>query len=216
MAEAEPDPQVDAGAPRRDPRNWDAVAAVVAALIGFLALFVSAYTASIQRQQVRAQVWPYLEVGNEDFDQSVVVYSKGVGPAIVHSAQVFIDGKPQSNWNAVLTAVGLQPRGFQQSTLNPSVLLPGEHLKVIKFGVNEVASVDEKEKEKEEERQKARWEQFRREAEKRMTMNICFCSTLDECWMYSDSHPIGYKEYTQLVKPVDQCPRIATTEMFVN
>ena len=130
-------------------------------------------------------------------------------------AQVFIDGKPQPNWNRVLAMVGLESRGFQQSTLNPSVLTPGEHLKVISFGANETEGDSEK-KAADELRQKARWEQFRKEAEKRMAMNICFCSTLDECWMYSDAHPIGYKEYTQLVKPVDRCPQIPTAEMFIN
>jgi hypothetical protein len=38
-------------------RDWDAFAAVIASFIGFLALAVSAYTAYVQRQQLRAQVW---------------------------------------------------------------------------------------------------------------------------------------------------------------
>ena len=41
-------------------RNWDALAAIIAALIGAFALVVSGYTAYLQRTQVRAQVWPYL------------------------------------------------------------------------------------------------------------------------------------------------------------
>lgn len=51
--------------------NWDAVAAIIAAFIGLLALLVGGYTAYIQRQGVqteitgvRAQVWPYLEIGD--------------------------------------------------------------------------------------------------------------------------------------------------------
>lgn len=35
--------------------------AVIATFVGFLALCVSAYTAYMQRQQVRAAVWPILE-----------------------------------------------------------------------------------------------------------------------------------------------------------
>jgi len=35
--------------------------AVIATLVGFCALCVSAYTAYVQRQQVRAAVWPILE-----------------------------------------------------------------------------------------------------------------------------------------------------------
>ena len=42
-------------------RDWDGLAAVIAAFVGLLALLVSGYTAYLQRQQVRAQVWPYLD-----------------------------------------------------------------------------------------------------------------------------------------------------------
>ena len=35
--------------------------AVIATFVGFLALCVSGYTAYVQRQQVRAAVWPILE-----------------------------------------------------------------------------------------------------------------------------------------------------------
>jgi hypothetical protein len=35
--------------------------AVIATFVGFLALCVSGYTAYMQRQQVRAAVWPILE-----------------------------------------------------------------------------------------------------------------------------------------------------------
>ena len=57
-----PEPQRDESAPgladkrpRREIR-YDAVAAVIAALVGMLALLVAGYTAYIQRQQVRALV----------------------------------------------------------------------------------------------------------------------------------------------------------------
>jgi hypothetical protein len=194
----------------RKRRDWDALAAVIAACVGLLALCVSGYTAYIQRQQVRAQVWPYLEAGNYDDDQSFIVENKGVGPALVRSAQIFIDGKPQPDWSHVLETVGLDPHHFSQSTLNPSVLTPTQQLKAIKFSSPENATEQDKQS------QKSRWEKFRLEAEKRMTIDICFCSTLDECWLYSDKHPIGYKEYTQLVKPVEQCPQIPINEMFIN
>ena len=49
--------------PSAPKRNWDASAAVIAAFIGLLALLLSAYTAHLQRTQVRAQVWPALQAG---------------------------------------------------------------------------------------------------------------------------------------------------------
>ncbi|MCE5232488.1 MAG: hypothetical protein ABFC67_13460 [Mizugakiibacter sp.] len=198
---AAPTPPAEPAAPRarEGRRNWDALAAVVAALIGFLALVVSGYTAYIQRQQVRAQVWPFLVVGNDDLAQSVLVYNKGVGPAIVRTAQIWIDGKPRPDWQHVLDALGVaEPRRFIQSTLNPNVLTPGSELQMIRFPDKEV------------------WQHFRTQALHRMSMAVCFCSTLDECWMYSDRHPVGYKAPTLLVQPVDRCPRLPVAEIFNN
>lgn len=195
MSAVSPHPETE---PRRR-RDWDGVAAIIAASVGLLALFVSAYTAYIQRQQVRAQVWPYLLAGNDDGNQSIYVYNKGVGPAIVKSAQVFIDGKPQTDWAHVLVALGLPARGFAQSTLNPDVLSAGEQVRIIKIA-------DEN-----------RWQEFRTAAIAHMTrLDICYCSTLDECWMYSDQHAVGYKAIAQLVHPVDRCPNLADAEVFNN
>ncbi len=190
------DPVRNAKPPRE--RNWDALAALIAAAIGVLALLVSGYTAYIQRQQVRAQVWPWLVAGNNDLDQSLVIYNKGVGPAIVRSAQMFVDGRPQTDWHHVLIALGLPEHGFEQSTINPNVLTPGEQLKAIKFPEAE------------------RWLAFRAAASKRLTINVCFCSTLDECWMYDDRNPVGYKESTRLVHDVDHCPTLPDDQIFNN
>jgi hypothetical protein len=186
--------------PAKSRRNWDALAAVVASLIGFLALGVSGYTAYVQRQQVRAQVWPWLVAGNNDLDHSVTIYNKGVGPAIVRSAQVFVDDKPQPNWNQVLDALRIpKPHEFYQSTINPNVLSPGEQEQMIRFSDKDV------------------WQAFRAAAVDHVAMNICFCSSLNDCWMYSDRHPVGYKAAAaQLVTPVDQCPRLPEAEVFNN
>src|SRR5689334_7799721 len=117
----------------RGRRDWDGAAAVIAAFVGLLALFVSGYTAYIQHQQVRAQVWPYLEAGNDDGNQAIYVYNKGVGPAIVKSVQIFIDGKPQTTWAHVLIALGLTAEHYTQSTLNPGVISAGEQVRAIRM-----------------------------------------------------------------------------------
>jgi hypothetical protein len=198
MAESPHNPDASQIAAARIGIRWDAFAAIVASLVGLLALLVAGYTAYIQHQQVRAQVWPYLEAGNDDGNQSIYVYNKGVGPAIVKSAQVFIDGKPQTDWAHVLAALGMPPHGYVQSTLNPDVISPGEQVRVL--GIPD----------------KDRWQTFRSGAIGRMTMDICFCSSLDECWMYHDLHPVGYKSTARLVRPVDRCPRLPDAEVFNN
>lgn len=186
--------------------KWDALAAIIAALIGLLSLVVAGYTAYVQRytaniqmEQVRAQVWPWLVAGNNDNNYSVEVYNKGVGPAIVRSAQVFVDGQPQPDWQHVLKALGTVPHQYSQSTLNPNVLTPGETVPVIKF-----SDADE-------------YQRFRAAAVTHLTLiKICYCSTLGECWKYSDRHLVGYKSLAQLVTPIRQCPKLPDKAIFNN
>lgn len=54
---------------------------IIATLVGVSALFVSGYTAYVQRQQVRAAVWPILEYDTSD-DPMIrfTLHNKGVGP----------------------------------------------------------------------------------------------------------------------------------------
>ena len=181
-------------------RRWDALGVVVASLVGLLALVVAGYTAYIQREQVRAQVWPYLIAGNNDLTQSLVVNNKGVGPAIVRGVQVWIDGKPQTDWNRVLATLRLPPHRFIQTTLNHYVLSPGEELQIIHFPEQDL------------------WQRFHAAAAGRMAIDICFCSTLDECWTSGNKNLVGPTTMRLLlqVRPGDQCPRLPPADTFNN
>ncbi|HJU25471.1 MAG TPA: hypothetical protein VJ722_02230 [Rhodanobacteraceae bacterium] len=186
--------------PQRRAIRWDAVAAIIASLVGLLALVVAGYTAYIQRQQVRAQVWPYLIIGNDDLSQSLTVQNKGVGPAVVRSVEVRIDGRPQPDWIHVVAALGLPRRHFNQTTVNRDVLSPGEELQAIHFPDKEL------------------WQRFHDAAFGRLAMDVCFCSTLDECWMSSNRNIVGPATMPlQLrVQSVGQCPRLPPAEVFNN
>jgi hypothetical protein len=149
--------------PRR--REWDGLAAVIAALVGLLALCVSGYTAYLQRQQVRAQVWPYLETGISGSKHELTLVNKGVGPALIRSVQIYVDGKPQHDWDAVYAALGLK---FEHrppySTVNRIVLSAGERITQVLF-----RDADE-------------FNLYARQAA-RVGMRLCYCSTMNECWM---------------------------------
>ena len=192
--------------------KWDALAAIIASLVGFLALIVAGYTAYIQRytaniqlEQVRAQVWPWLEAGNNDSNNSIEVYNKGVGPAIVRSAQIWVDGKPQRDWQHVMGALGMDKPvngngyTYSESTIYPGVVSAGETVRIIRF------------------QEKEAYQRFRTAAiQKHMTIAICYCSTLGECWRYKDDHLVGYKEGKLYVKAVAECPRLPPSEVFNN
>lgn len=201
MPESSPDPeQSRGGAAAGRVVRWDAVAAVIASLVGLLALIVAGYTAWIQRQQVRAQVWPYLIIGNDDPSHALTVENKGVGPAIVRSVKVTVEGKPQPDWIHVVAALGIPPHHFSQTSLNRDVLSPGEQFDAIRFPDKEL------------------WQRFRAAAFGKIAMDICFCSTLAECWISSNRNLVGSATMPlQLrVQPVDQCPRLPKAKAFNN
>lgn len=191
----------EAPADRRDSRHrWDALGVIIASLVGLLALVVAGYTAYIQRQQVRAQVWPYLISGNNDLVQALTVNNKGVGPAIVRSVRVTIDGSAQADWDHALRALGMQPGHYIMTTINHEVLSSGEELQMIRFADTKL------------------WRQFHDATSGRMAVDICFCSTLGECWMSANQRIVGPKSMPlQLrVDSVGQCPRLSPTEIFNN
>lgn len=136
----------------------------IATGIGLLALAVSAYTAYVQREQVRAQVWPILEVssGNEP-EVRLWIANKGVGPALIRSARVTLDGKPVRNWHEMLTALyGKGQFNFSQDQIGGRVLSAGEGVPVF-VPKGDIAPRFDKDR-------------FR------VGMEICYCSTLGDCW----------------------------------
>jgi hypothetical protein len=78
-----PDDKIGAVPEEKETRRASRYDAVVATFVGFLALCVSGYTAYMQRQQVRAAVWPILEFDSSNHpDIHFMLTNKGVGPAM--------------------------------------------------------------------------------------------------------------------------------------
>ncbi len=177
---------------QRRARNWDAVTALIAALIGVLALLVSGYTAYIQRQQVRAEVWPRLLLASFASENALKVLNKGVGPAIVRGVRVGVDGKAQRDWKAVVAALGLPPSPLRTSTIGDYVVSANEEVPVVVFADAE------------------RFRAFRDTARARMTIEICYCSTLDDCWTYRDR----MDDARPVVAPAGSCPAVDEGERF--
>ncbi|HEY6942310.1 hypothetical protein [Dokdonella sp.] len=173
-------------------RNWDGLAAIIAALIGALALVVSGYTAYLQRTQVRAQVWPYLMLASYDTENSVKLLNKGVGPAIVKSVRVTVDGKPQRTWRDVVTALGLEHVPLRTSTITDNVVSGGEVVPMLVIGDEDV------------------YHRFRKVSALRSGIEICYCSTLEECWLYAGDDADTRAAH----EPVDSCPALPPGEAF--
>lgn len=193
---SEGQPQENKVAPPRvsHAHRWEAFGVIIASLVGLLALLVSGYTAYIQRQQVRAQVWPHLSIAYQDQAYKLSVFNKGVGPAIVRSVEVTVDGKPQPDWEHALAAMSLPhaESDYGHSTLATAVLSPGDALAVLVFD------------------EKTKYQHFRTAMSAHGLVNICYCSTLGDCWLLED-HRAPVKP---AVRPVGQCPRLTPAEAF--
>lgn len=172
-------------------RKWEA-GTIIAALIGLIALIVSSYTAWVQREQVRAEVWPHLLVSYSDPEHELVAINKGVGPAIVHGVEVTVDGRAQPNWEHVFGALGMADASFQIATLAENVLSPDEHLDFMVL------------------KSSADYKRFRSaSAAGRLTMRVCFCSTLGDCWVDA---ALSHGSYS--ARRVSTCPRLSSKDRF--
>lgn len=169
--------------------RWDALAAIVASLVGLLALVVGGYTAYIQREQVRAEVWPYMIGGTSSHISSFIWTNKGVGPAIVRTLEVTVAGRPQRDWQSVLKSLDVPTLSYAQSTLNGNVLSPGETISWIKF------------------HDSAGYQTFVGAAN-RLNMHAvaCYCSTLGDCWV------TVFNRFGRT--SVDQCPAVPKPRQF--
>ncbi len=176
--------------------EWNAAAAVIAALIGLLALVVSTYTALLQREQVRAEVWPHLQpaIMIDQETLAVTIENKGVGPALVGGLRVYVDGQAQRNWPDVFDALGLSDlRDTRASTINGIVIARGETIQQI--GLDNPADFQ---------RLLGQYQ--------RVKLALCYCSTLGDCWLRDERERRPEHRYTQ----VDACPARGPDEFIDN
>jgi hypothetical protein len=176
--------------------------AIVATFVGILALAVSAYTAYIQKQQVRAQVLPILQTthGFSDSDVHFHLANKGSGPAIVKTVRFLVDGKPMKSWLDFLPEA--MPKGdytIHYSNVGHEVLTPGENDEVFSLtstqvpgGLAKLSALGPKD---------PLCARVYGEFEK-LSTEICYCSTLGDCWTLVD--PVHEPSHTD---ETSRCPK---------
>jgi hypothetical protein len=149
---------------------------IIATLVGVCAPGVAGYTAYMQRQQVRAMVWPILEYDNSnDPDIHLTLSNKGVGPAIIRHVVVTVDGQAVRNWAEVLEKIlgpGLHP--YSESDMHGRVLSADESMTIFtpRDAENKPIAYD---------RSNPFYVQMNKDR-LRVAVEICYCSTLGECW----------------------------------
>jgi len=114
-----------------EPETFIAVAALI---VSVSAVVVGIYEASLQRHHDRAEVWPHLEIQvfTKQTGAQIDLSNSGIGPALVQSVTVTVDGKPMSSWSEVLRSLnGADPAPFGNFSTVGHGLRPGDRLSLI-------------------------------------------------------------------------------------
>ena len=180
-------------------RNASRYDVILATVVGFLALCVASYTAYMQRQQVRAAVWPILQFDSSNGPIRLTLSNKGVGPAIVKHVIVRVDEQPVRNWKEALEKLlGPGTHLFAESDINLHVLSAGESTDVLTphDSENNPLAFD---------KSNPLWVSMNKER-LRVSVEICYSSTLGECWSLRAGGMIP-----STTTPVNRCPTPSAT-----
>lgn len=177
-------------------RHRDLLAALASGFVGALALGTSTYNVYLQRQQVRASVWPHVTMSSaftDDGALSFVLRNRGVGPAQLKRFRVTVDGKPAEDWADMLKMLLRKDTLTyipDTTELHEEVLTPGMELPLLKIPTF---------KDSQDIMQEA--------GSGRFSIEVCYCSTLDDCWALGGE---GTKEVRGC--PEDPRPFVAQSE----
>lgn len=165
---------------RREPvaerRRWDGVAAVIATFIGLLALAVSGYTAYLQRRQLRAQVWPHLEIKYSSVEHRFFVVNQGTGPARVTGMRVTSGGTVIRSWDDALRLAGFtEGEGTTRSSFHQAVLSADKEFTLLHAAEDDAS--------------RARFAELFPRRPHALDITVCYCSVLDECWIAGLTEP---------------------------
>src|SRR5262249_42269432 len=159
----------------RETRTASRYEAFVATFIALLAVSIAGYTAYMQRQQVRAAVWPILEFDSSNGPIRFTLANKGVGPAIIKHVIVKVDEQPVKNWTEALERIlGPGHHPGEESDMSSRVFSAGE-------SVNVFIPHDEAENPIAFDKSNLLWAKLNTDRA-RVSVEICYCSTLGECW----------------------------------
>lgn len=121
----------------REPETFIALAALV---VSVSAVVVGIYEASLQRAHDRAEMWPQIQVATITNAKTAQIYveNSGVGPALITSIIVSVDGKRQRTWpDAWTTVLGHAPKEYSNYTIGARTMRPGERQLVSGIPIDE-------------------------------------------------------------------------------
>lgn len=161
----------------------DLIIALCALFVSCLAAGAAVYQGHVIANQLSVTVWPYITFreSSGDTDVEVDVENVGSGPAIIGSATLYVDGKPEASLSSSLRKLGLRPNHGATVTLSNlapgSVIRPGDSLALVRVQSKQFASLAG-------------------DAMRRTRIEVCYCSMLQQCWHKAtgDDHPTEVKQ----------------------
>lgn len=164
-----------------------------AGVVALSALAVSVYQAKIAREQQKMSAWPYVTQGNAGSDSvyARLVQNVGLGPALVRSVRVTVDGRPARTWRGVMLAALAADSAHLRaltagSHLTTSSVLPG--MVLVAGSTTELLHLE------------GTFAPTLRRVlnDPRVRVRVCYCSVYGDCWL-SDSEE-------RVPAPLRACP----------
>jgi hypothetical protein len=177
--------------PVQERSHWEMVTGIVAIVIGVGSLAFTAYSASLQRKQAEAGVWPRLSWGyaNMPAQMEIHVRNKGVGPAIIRDVRVHVGERIAHSWVEVAVAA------FGETVRTKSLFGPATYGNfagaVLSAGEDHLA-LSLKDPLTDDEAKTLR---------AGLVISICYCSTFDDCFWLDE---VASKRHE--TTPVKSCP----------
>jgi hypothetical protein len=157
------------------------ITSLLALAVSIFALAIGAWQTRLMQSQARASVWPHLSIGytyNSNVDDNGFIWSidnNGVGPAKIERVAVTLDGKPMKSWHDVLVALGfhgemrVSTTSFSGDVIPPSL---NRETAISAIRINQAGAAS-----------------TFKNAVARFTMDICYCSVYDDCWVAHWQNP---------------------------
>jgi hypothetical protein len=155
-------------------RHFETVGSIVAIVVGVAALFVSFDQSRVMREEIRASIWPALQVDgfvSREEDLMLIglaVQNAGVGPALVERVTIRHQGEPVPDLE---TLRSLMSPGADLSfqTLGGRIVAAGATVMPFELRVPGSGDADVGE--------------TMARLQREWTAEVCYCSTLDQCWV---------------------------------
>jgi hypothetical protein len=169
---------------------WQTILSVVGVFIAVVALYAALTESEAIRRQTSAAVWPFIQVSIADYDTAedagftLTFGNTGVGPALIRSVRVEVDGAPMRDWAQVIAYLGgTLDEHVGRKAINQRVLSPGQKIALVSVTEPTLAR---------------KFQTVVRDGKTAIT--FCYCSIFNECWLADSRSPVLDP------RPVDACP----------